>query len=133
MKTVNAMPELPPDYSLYEYCTLRYVPRIERGEFVNVGLLMMCKRRRWLKCRVHLDEARISSLGGTLGVETLRRQLAMFENRDILGRDVPVEEVYRWLCAPKNAVLQTSPSHPGIAADGDLEATFAALFTLLVL
>ncbi len=53
------MTSLPPDRYLYEYCLLRYVPHIERGECVNVGLIMMCKLQRWLKGQIHLDAARL--------------------------------------------------------------------------
>ncbi|MDE7396872.1 MAG: DUF3037 domain-containing protein, partial [Muribaculum sp.] len=51
-----------PDANLYEYAVVRYVPRVEREEFINIGLIMMCKRRRWLRCELRIDEPRIRSL-----------------------------------------------------------------------
>lgn len=104
-----------PDDYLYEYAVIRYVPRIDRGEFLNVGLLMMCKRRRWIHCELHLDESRLRALDPGLDLPSLRRQLSMFEMKDIPFPGLPVEERYRWLTAAKSAVIQTSPSHPGIA------------------
>lgn len=130
-----------PDDYLYEYAVIRYVPRIDRGEFLNVGLIMMCKRRRWIHCELHLDERRLRALDPTLDLLALRRQLEMFERRDIPFKDLPVEERYRWLTAAKSAILQTSPSHPGMAiaeagATSDplepLHATFSRLMEELV-
>lgn len=130
-----------PDDYLYEYAVIRYVPRIDRGEFLNVGLIMMCKRRRWIHCELHLDERRLRALDPTLDLPALRRQLEMFERRDIPFKDLPVEERYRWLTAAKSAILQTSPSHPGMAiaeagATSDplepLHATFSRLMEELV-
>ena len=53
---------LKPERNLYEYAVVRYVPSVERGEFVNVGLVMMCKRGRWLRCRFNIDEGRLDAL-----------------------------------------------------------------------
>ncbi len=125
---------------IYEYSLLRYVPDIERGEFVNVGLMMMCKRRRWLKVKVEIDERRMRSLFAKADVERARIQLAAFCRDDVPFRGLPVEERYRWLAAVKSAIIQTSPSHPGIllASSGEeipalLEAKFSELFSRLVL
>ncbi|MBD5200667.1 MAG: DUF3037 domain-containing protein [Bacteroidales bacterium] len=123
--------ECPPDYNLYEYAVIRYVPVVERGEFINIGLIMMCKRRRWLKCEICVDEKRINSFCRHADVEMLRRQAALFMRRDVPQRDLPVEETYRWLTAVKSAMLQTSPSHPGIAVES-LDDTFRRLFLELV-
>lgn len=127
------------DY-LYEYAVIRYVPRIDREEFLNVGLIMMCKRRRWLHCELHLDEKRLNALDPSLDIKSLKRQLAMFEKRDVPVAGLPVEETYRWLTAPKSAMIQTSPSHPGLCepADADtdqlepLHSTFSRLMKELV-
>lgn len=122
-----------PEPTIYEYCLLRYVPDIERGEFVNVGLLMMCKRRRWLRAATHVDTAHLSALRG-VDEDLLRRQLTVFERTDVPAYDLPVEERYRWLAAVKSAIIQTSPSHPGILAPGEtLDTTFDRLLRTLVL
>ncbi len=104
-----------PDSLLYEYAVIRYVPRIEREEFINVGLLMMCKRCRWLRCGIYLDAERIKSFDVRVNLERLRHQLQLFERPGVPFPDSPVEERYRWLVAAKSACLQTSPSHPGFA------------------
>lgn len=122
----------PPDYNLYEYSIIRFVPDIERGEAVNVGLIMMCKRRKWLKCSLHLDQGKIEAIAPHADVAALRSQLEMFTMRDVPQKGLPVEETYRWLTAPKSATLQPSPSHPGISQEESLEDTFLRLFKMLV-
>lgn len=127
---------------IYEYCLLRYVADIEREEFVNVGLMMMSKRYRWLQTRIYLDSARMEALFRCPDLTTLSRQLSIFERNDVPDRDLPVEERYRWMAAVKSACIRTSPSHPGIIpvsapptraeAEAALENKFRELFLRLV-
>lgn len=120
-----------PDANLYEYAVIRYVPKVERGEFINIGLIMMCKRRRWLKCELLIDEPRIRSFSPGADMELLNRQAELFRCQDVPQPGLPVEETYRWLTAAKSAILQTSPSHPGLSTE-TLEETFRTLFRELV-
>lgn len=120
-----------PDANLYEYAVIRYVPRVEREEFVNIGLIMMCKRRRWLKSEVEIDERRVTALCPGADIELLKYQAGLFTCLDVPSPGLPVEETYRWLTAAKSAILQTSASHPGLSV-GTLEATFERLFDELV-
>ncbi len=120
-----------PDANLYEYAVIRYVPRVEREEFVNIGLIMMCKRRRWLRCEIMINEERIRSLCPLADLGLLRRQAALFSRRDVPQANLPVEETYRWLTAAKSAILQTSPSHPGIS-QAPMDTTFDRLLKELV-
>lgn len=120
-----------PDANLYEYAVVRYVPRVEREEFINIGLIMMCKRRRWLRCEIRINEARIRSLCPLADIDTLRRQAGLFLRKDVPAPNLPVEETYRWLTAAKSAILQTSLSHPGIS-DAPMDATFNRLLQELV-
>lgn len=99
---------------IYEYCVLRYVADVEREEFVNVGLMMMSKRHRWIRCATHIDERRIAGMFHAPDTDCLRRQLAVFTRTDVPAPDLTVEERYRWMAAVKSAMIQTSPSHPGI-------------------
>lgn len=121
---------------LYEYAVIRYLPRVERGEFVNVGLIMMCKRRKWLRVEVNPPMARIALMNAPHDEPTLRRQLSQFEKiaSGNIGSGemggMPVEERYRWLTAVRSTCIQTSPSHPGITAD--LDMTFSRLMEELV-
>lgn len=123
-----------PDDRLYEYAMIRFVPRIDREEFVNIGLIMMNKRRKWMKGLVILDDDRLLALYPDVDLECLRHQSALFEKKDVPSSDLPVEEKYRWLTAVKSACLQVSPSHPGIlSSDSSMEDEFSRLFTSLVL
>lgn len=99
---------------IYEYCVLRYVPDIERQEFVNIGLLMMCKRYKWLESKIEISTDRIKHLGASPNADFLKKQSMIFLRKDVPARDIPVEEKYRWLSAVKSAIIQTSASHPGI-------------------
>lgn len=138
-----------PDSLLYEYAVIRYVPNVEREEFVNIGLIMMSKRNKWLKALVILNEARIRALYPNVDLECLQNQSRLFELMDVPSREIPVEEKYRWLTAVKSACLQVSPSHPGIIAISEsgtdvdniskkaistlMEGEFERLFASLVL
>ena len=106
-----------PDEFLFEYAVIRYVPRIDREEFVNIGLLMMCKRQRWFYSKIELNEARLKIFDPYINLNKLANQAQMFENSEVPFKDSPVEERYRWFTAVKNAMLQVSPSHPGLVAD----------------
>lgn len=103
-----------PDEFLYEYAVVRYVPRVDREEFVNIGLIMMCKRRRWLRGEIRLNEPRLRAFDPAVNMKSLAAQASVFTRTDVPASDIPVEERYRWLAAVKSAVLQVSPSHPGI-------------------
>ena len=121
----------------YEYAVVRYVPRVEREEFINVGLAMMCKRRRWIKVAIMLPEVKLCAMCPSADKEMLARQLQAFidiaEGRRSAGPvgQYPVEERFRWISAVKSSVIQTSRPHPGVCED--LEATFSRLFEELVL
>lgn len=131
-----------PDEWLYEYAVVRYVPRVDREEFLNIGLIMMNKRRKWLKGKIALDESRLRALNPFLNMEGLIRQARLFEMTDVPGKELPVEEKYRWLSAVKSACLQVSPSHPGLVPatvknagmtpEMVMNAEFNRLFTQLV-
>lgn len=131
----------PSDRYLYEYSVVRYVPRVDREEFINIGLIMMCKRQKWLKGEVSLNLQRIQAFDPEVNLERLFHQLKYIKRMDIPAPDLPVEEKYRWLCAVKSAVIQTSPSHPGLiipkpeALDSKeiLEEEFNRLLSQLIL
>lgn len=129
--TQGNMKETAPDHTLYEYAVVRYVPRVEREEFINIGLIMMCKRRRWLRTEIHINEPRILSMCPTADLDRLRCQVKLFMDKDVPEKGIPVEETYRWLTAAKSAILQTSPSHPGLSTDS-LDETFSRLIRELV-
>lgn len=124
------------DKHLYEYAVIRYVPRVEREEFINVGLIMMCKRRRWLRVELWIDERKMAVHDCELTPDELAGQLRAFtligEGRREGGSiaSLEAEERFRWLTAVKSACVQTSRPHPGIT--DNLDATFARLMEELV-
>lgn len=123
---------------LFEYAVVRYVPRVEREEFINIGLLMMCKRRRWFRSAFEFAEGRLRAFDPLVDVDLLRCQLRMFDCNSPALADLPVEERFRWFSAVKSAVIQTSRPHPGLIPEVNdpvsaLDATFDRLFRDLVL
>lgn len=122
---------------LYEYAVIRFVPDIEREEFINVGLILMCKRCRWIKVMISVSRMRVEAFAPECDIDELERQLSMFTS--IAAADkahgpiatLEAEERFRWLTAVKSACLQTSRPHPGLT--DDLDATFERLFKELVL
>ena len=115
------------------YTTRRYVADVEREEFVNVGLLMMCKRRRWFRSDFLLDEARLRAFDPAVDLQALENQLRMFASDSTALADLPVEERFRWFSAVKSCIIQTSRPHPGlIPPESSPEETFDRLFGALV-
>ncbi len=127
------MPEKP-GMHLYEYAVVRYMPRVEREEFVNVGLIMMCKRRRWIRVRISPDRGRMLALCPDVDREAVDRQLEAFgrvaEGSAPYTADLETHERFRWLTAVRSACITTSRPHPGICEN--LEETFDRLYAELV-
>ena len=110
------------DKHLYEYAVIRIVPKIEREEFINVGLIMFCKRPKFIKARYHVDEEKLRLFTSDIDKESK-------DGGPIASLDIP--ERFRWLTAIRSASIQTSRPHPGFS--NDLEQTFERLFQELVL
>lgn len=125
------------DRHLYEYAVIRVVPRIEREEFVNAGVILFSKRSNFIKMLYATDAKKISSFAADIDVEQLELNLLAFQKISegandggpIAKMDVPSR--FRWLTAVRSSVIQTSRPHPGLCSD--LEATTARLFSELVL
>ncbi|MBO3746672.1 DUF3037 domain-containing protein [Streptosporangiaceae bacterium NEAU-GS5] len=102
---------------VYEYAVIRVVPSIERGELVNVGVIVYCQPRDFLCARVELDEPRLRALAGDLDLPQIRHALTAYEmtcddeNRGALGAR------FRWLTAPRSTVVQPGPVHAGLTPD----------------
>jgi hypothetical protein len=108
-----------PEPSTYDYAVIRVVPRVEREEFINVGVVVSCPERQFLEARIELDPARIAALDPTLDLDGIRAHLATIplicaggEGAGPIGRLSPRER-FRWLTAPRSAVIQFSPAHTG--------------------
>ena len=109
----------------FDYAVLRVVPRVEREEFVNVGVIVFCLERRTLQARVHIDEARLLALWPTLDLEAVRQHVLAVER--ICAGDpeagpiaaLPLRERFHWLVAPRSTIIQTSAVHTGICAEAN--------------
>lgn len=121
----------------YDYAILRAVPRVERGERINVGVVLSCPGRGFLDCATHLDRARLFALDPAADVEALARHLAALEAVCRGRRDagpiaaLPRTERFHWLVSPRSTVLQASAVHAGRCEDP--VRTLAHLFETLVL
>lgn len=122
---------------LYEYAVIRVLPRVEREEFLNVGIIMFSKRAKYIKARYQLNENRLSLFSTELDLDSLYSNLEVFdrickgesEGGTIAELDIP--ERFRWLTAVRSTSIQTSRPHSGFSSD--LDKTFDKLFEELVL
>ena len=123
----------------FDYAVLRVVPRVERGEFLNVGVILFCRSQRFLGARVALDAARLAAFAPDCDFELLREDLSMIpriaEGDPNAGpiAHLPLAERFHWLVAPRSAMLQPSPVHTGICTttpDEHLERLFRQLVLL---
>ena len=112
-----------PEPSTYDYAVIRVVPRVEREEFVNVGVIVSCPQRGFLDCRIELDEARLRALWPEVDVDLVRRHLASIpaicrggEEAGPIGK-LPARERFRWLIAARSTIIQASPAHTGRCTD----------------
>jgi Protein of unknown function (DUF3037) len=116
---------------VFEYALIRVVPRVERGEAINAGVLVYSKSFRYLGCAIDLDEARLLALDPSTDVTAVRAALAAFERACTEGplADRPLGERFRWLTAPRSAVVQPGPVHGGITANpaAELDRLFITL------
>jgi hypothetical protein len=111
----------------FEYAILRVVPRVERGECLNAGVVLYCQAERFLDARVHLDPARLKALDPNVDLEAVRAHLeaaravcAGGPGAGFVGR-LPIRERFGWLVAPRSTVVQPSPVHTGLTDDAEEE------------
>jgi len=109
--------------ALFEYAIIRLVPRVERGEFINVGVVLYCPGQRFLDLRWSVDRGRLEALCPSCDVDALRPYLEAF-TRVCHGHQeggpiaqLPPAERFRWLTAKRSTVVQTSPVHPGLCLE----------------
>ena len=125
-----------PDHCSYEYAVVRVVPRVEREEFVNVGIILACQAKDFLEARIEMDERRVLALDPTLDLEAVRTHLASIPaicaggpQAGQIGR-LSQRERFHWLVAPRSTVIQTSPVHTGRC--GNLPETLEHLLKVMV-
>jgi len=126
-----------PEKHLFEFAVIRVVPRVEREEFINVGVILFCPAQNFLQTIYALPEDRLRAFSGTLDIAELQERLRVFA-RICAGRkeggtigQLPIASRFRWLTAARSTVVQTSPVHPGLCADAP--ETLTRLHAQLVL
>lgn len=119
----------------YQYAIVRLVPRVERGECLNVGVVLLCRPSRFLEARTHLDETRLGAFASDLDPATVRPHLAAIEAIARGDHDAgPIAglgqaERFHWLVSPASTIIQPSPVHTGLTDDpaAELEHLVEAL------
>jgi len=125
------------DNHLYEYAVIRVVPRVEREEFLNIGIILFCKKAKFIKVLSHIDDAKIQALSNDFDIEQLHCNVTALKKIATGDKDGgPIGEMdipsrFRWLTAIRSSAIQTSRPHPGMCED--LEKTIQRLFEDLVL
>jgi hypothetical protein len=120
----------------YDYAILRVVPCAERGEFVNVGVILHSSEHAFLKSRIHLDPMRLTALYPDLDLDLVKPHLEAFpkvcDGDPTAGpiAQLSRRERFHWLVSPRSTIIQLSPVHSGITSSP--EATFEELFQRLV-
>jgi hypothetical protein len=112
-----------PELHSFEYAIIRVVPKVEREEFMNVGVILYCQSLSFLDARFELDEERLRALSPGLEMSEIKKHLAAFCNICNGGPEAgPIGKLdmgsrFRWLTATRSTVLQCSKVHPGLSAD----------------
>ncbi|MGX2998451.1 DUF3037 domain-containing protein [Streptomyces sp. JNUCC 64] len=112
---------------VYEYALLRVVPRVERGERINAGVVVYCRARSFVAARTHLDEARLLALDPSADLAGVRAALRAVEavcaGGEAAGQAAGDDagRRFRWLVAPRSTVVQPGPVHTGLTTDPPAE------------
>lgn len=120
----------------FDYAVIRVVPRVERGEFVNAGVILFCSTEAVLEARIALDCDRLLALAPEIDCALVQSHLDAIPRICYGGADagaiglLPQRARFHWLVAPRSTMLQTSPVHSGV--HHDLEAALAQLVEKLV-
>jgi len=112
---------------VFEYAVIRVLPKVEREEFINVGVILFSKKAKYIRMKYKLDVERLSIFSSELDLDLLEETLQSFEkicNGDKSGGAIAqfdIPERFRWLTAVRSSCLQTSRPHPGFSDDMDSE------------
>ncbi len=107
----------------FDYAIIRIVPHEERGEFINAGILLFCRSRKFLAARFAFDPRRLAALAPDVDAQIVQRHLDAIPRVCAGGAEagpiglLPIEERFRWLTAPRNTIVQPSPIHTGLCDD----------------
>ena len=122
---------------LFEYAVLRIVPKVEREEFLNVGVVLYCPKQKFLQVLFHLDNERIKAFACDLDIPEIGQYLQAFEKICAATKDsgpigkMALADRFRWLTATRSTVVQTSKTHTGLCTDA--KDTLERLYKQLVL
>ncbi|MBV7543115.1 DUF3037 domain-containing protein [Acidovorax sp. sic0104] len=111
------------EMDVYDYAVVRVVPRVEREEFINAGVILSCHRSGFLQAAIALDEARLLAMDPQVDIDTVRRHLSAIVS--ICAGEagcgpiaqLPFRSRFHWLTARRSAIIQTSPVHTGRCTD----------------
>jgi hypothetical protein len=112
-----------PEKQLFEYAVIRVVPRVEREEFINVGIILFCAKQQFLKATIVLNEAKILAFAPDLEIDFIKDNLNAITKICMGGSDAgPIGQLdhasrFRWLTATRSTVVQASKVHPGFCKD----------------
>lgn len=107
----------------YDYAVIRVVPKVDREEFINAGVILSCPELSFLEARIELDEARLLALDPNVDLDLVRKHLASIPTICRGGDDagsigqLPQRRRFEWLVAPRSTIIQTSPVHTGRCGD----------------
>jgi len=112
-----------PDKFRYDYAVVRVVPKVDREEFINAGVIVSCPDLSFLEARIKLDESRLLALDPTVDLDLVKKHLASIpticrggDGAGSIGQ-LPQRQRFHWLVAPRSTVIQTSPVHTGRCSD----------------
>ena len=120
----------------FDYAVLRVVPRVERGEFINAGVVVFCLEQKFLQARIQLDEARLGALWPGVDCGQIQDHLEGIEricSGDRAAGPIALlsqRERFHWIVSPRSTVIQVSPVHSGICSSS--EESLEGLFRLFV-
>ncbi|WP_341226575.1 DUF3037 domain-containing protein [uncultured Arcticibacterium sp.] len=108
-----------PDKHLYEYAVLKLIPCVDRGESINIGVVLYCKSKRFLDFKYHLDTDRLKAFSKNISLRELQEHLQSFEkickgtpDSGLIGEQEQASR-FRWLTARRSTIIQASEVHPG--------------------
>ncbi len=114
-----------PDLRSFDYAIVRVVPRVERGEYLNVGVMLFSRTSNFLDARMALDRERLAIIAPEIDADEVERYLAMMlrvvqggPESGPIGQLSPSER-FNWLVSPRSTVIQTSPVHSGLCTDSE--------------
>ena len=126
-RTTRVGPVTERERHAFEYAVLRVVPRVERGESINAGVLLYCRPLDYLGCRVSLDHERVLGLDPSTDLDAVERLLFAFVDTCSSGPEsgpAGLDDIgrrFRWLTAPRSTVVQPGPIHTGLTSDPEAE------------